>query len=175
MAKRKRKKSGGGVKTRTKVITKTRRVYVSAKKKARNARRALGSSVSKGDIILAVGGAGVGSIGGSILLSKMPASIPDVAKNGILAALGGFVAYKGIKKRNRLMLGLGLGAGAAAATNLIGSAISGSTTLSGCRRTVGAPYRTLGAPYRTLGAASNASLNGVSRVSLSAPIDAEEM
>ena len=175
MAKRKRKSKSGGVKTRTRVVTKTRRVYVSAKKKARRARAALGTNVSKGDIILAVGGAGVGSIGGSIILSKMPASIPDVAKNGVLAALGGFVAYKGLKKRNKLMLGLGLGAGAAAATNLIGSMISGgSATLSGCRRTMGAPYRTLGAPYRTLGAVPNASLAG-SFHALAAPVDGEEM
>ena len=105
----------------------------------------------------------------------MPSSIPDVAKNGVLAALGGFVAYKGLKKRNKLMLGLGLGAGAAAATNLIGSVISGgTTTLSGCRRTMGAPYRTLGAPYRTLGAVPNASLAG-SFPALAAPVDGEEM
>lgn len=177
MAKRKKKKSGGvKVRTRTITKTKTRRIYVNAKRQARKARRALGQSVSKGDIILAIAGAGVGSIGGSIVLSKMPESIPDVAKNGVLAAMGGFMAYKGLKKKNRLLLGLGLGAGAAAATNLIGSIVSGSSssaTVNGCA---------LAAPYTTLGNVARLPRRSVSRhalaapyATMAAPIDAEEM
>lgn len=166
----KRKKKGGNVKTRTrtKVVTKTRKVYVAAKRKARRARRELGSSVSPTDIVLAVAGAGVGSIGGSVVLAKMPAAVPNIAKNGILAALGGFVAYKGLKKRNKLFLGLGLGAGAAAATNIISGLISGES-LSGC-----AANRTLAAPYATLAGAANRTLSAP-YATMAAPIDAEEM
>lgn len=167
------KKKKGAAKTRikTKVVTKTRRVYVAAKRKARKIRRAAGENMKASDIVLAVGGAGVGSIGGSILLAKMPAAIPDVAKNGILAGLGGFVAYKGLKKRNRLLLGLGLGAAAAGATNLIGNVISGGSSTAAAT-TVSAPYNMLAAPYSTL--------NGASRC-LAAPLagadlyDGEEM
>lgn len=168
----KRKKGASKTRIKTKVVTKTRRVYVAAKRKARKIRRAAGENMKASDIVLAVGGAGVGSIGGSILLSKMPAAIPDVAKNGILAGLGGFVAYKGIKKRNRLLLGLGLGAAAAGATNLIGSVISGGSSSSTSANTVSAPYAMLNAPYSTL--------NGASRC-LAAPLagadlyDGEEM
>lgn len=155
-------------KTRTKVVTKTRRVYVAAKRKGRAIKRAAGERMSTADVVLAVAGAGVGSIGGSILLSKMPAAVPDIAKNGILAAAGGFVAYKGLKKKNKLFLGLGMGAAAAAATNLIGGLISGST-VSGC--SLEAPYKMLAAPY--------SGLNGVSKNCLAAPLaapyDGEEM
>lgn len=167
----KKKKGASKTRIKTKVVTKTRRVYVAAKRKARRIKRAAGENMKASDIVLAVGGAGVGSIGGSILLAKMPASIPDVAKNGILAGIGGFVAYKGLKKRNRLLLGLGLGAAAAGATNLIGNVISsGSSTATAT--TVSAPYQMLAAPYSTL--------NGASRC-LAAPLagadlyDGEEM
>lgn len=147
MAKFKKKK--GGTKTRTIVKTKTRRVYVSAKKAAR---RAAGEKMGVADVVLAVGGAGVGSIGGSILLAKMPEAIPDVAKNGIMAAGGGFLAYKGIKKKNRLFLGLGLGAAAAAVTNIIGSVMSSGTVSGASWPMLAAPYNTVGAPYNTVGA-----------------------
>ncbi len=160
-------------KTRTKIITKTRRVFVNAKRKGRAIRRAAGERMNATDIILAVGGAGVGSIGGSIILAKMPEAVPDLAKNGILAALGGFAAYKGLKKKNKLLLGLGMGAAAAAATNIIGNVISGSGTVSGAysNLNLAAPYGTLAAPYSGLnGAASNLNL----AAPLAAPIDGEE-
>lgn len=158
----KRVKKGSSV--RTKVVTKTRRVYVAAKKKARKFRKEAGERMSTGDIVLAVAGAGVGSIGGSIVLSKMPAAIPDIAKNGVLAGLGGFCAYNGLKKKNKLLLGLGMGAAAAAATNIIGGIVSGSDT------TVSAPYARLAAPYTRLNGISNAQLCAP----LAAPYDGEE-
>ena len=165
------RKKKARAKTRTKVITKTKRVYVGAKRKFRRARRAASERMSPVDIALAVGGAGVGSIGGSILLSKMPDAIPDVAKNGVLAAVGGFVAYKGLKRKNKLLIGLGMGAAAAGATNLIGSIVSGSTTLSGCAP-LAAPYATLAAPYSTVAAPAPSA-------TLAAPLaglyDGEEM
>lgn len=146
MAKKSKKKKSVRVVTKTK----TRRIYVKAKRAGRRVVRAAGERLTPLDIALAVGGAGVGSIGGSIVLSKMPDAIPDIAKNGILSALGGFVAYKGLKKKNKLFLGLGLGAAAAGATNLIGGLISGSgETVSGCG--MGAPYAQLSAPYSTMG------------------------
>lgn len=160
-------------KVRTKVITKTRRVFVNAKRKGRAIRRAAGERMNATDIILAVGGAGVGSIGGSLILAKMPEAVPDLAKNGILAALGGFAAYKGLKKKNKLLLGLGMGAAAAAATNIIGNVISGSSTVNGAysNLNLAAPYATLAAPYSGLnGAASNFNL----AAPLAAPIDGEE-
>lgn len=155
--------------SKTRTVTKTRKIYVSAKRKARKIKRAAGERMSAADIALAVGGAGVGSIGGSILLSKMPDAIPDVAKNGILAAAGGFLAYKGLKKKNKLFLGLGLGAAAAGATNLIANVISGST-VSGCSA-LSAPYTQLSAPYTGLNGSESAYLASP----LSAPYDGEEM
>lgn len=152
MAKFKKKKSGNKTRTRTIVKTKTRRVFVAAKRAGRRARRAAGERMSAADVLLSVAGAGVGSIGGSIVLAKMPEAIPDVAKNGILAAGGGFLAYKGIKKRNRLFMGLGLGAAAAAVTNIISGVISGGTVSGLSNLPLAAPYNTLGAPYNTLGA-----------------------
>lgn len=151
MAKFKKKRSGTKTRTRTIVKTKTRRVFMAAKRAGRRARRAAGERMNVADVVLAVGGAGVGSVGGSILLSKMPEAIPDVAKNGIMAAGGGFLAYKGIKKRNRLFLGLGLGAAAAAVTNIISGVISGGTVSGLSNLPLAAPYSTLGAPYHTLG------------------------
>lgn len=145
------KKKGGKVKTRTIVKTKTRRVYVAAKKAAKRARRAGGERMGAADIVLAVGGAGVGSIGGSILLAKMPEGIPDIVKNGALSALGGFLAYKGLRKKNRLFLGLGLGASAAGVTNIIGNLLSGGTVSGVSNWQLAAPYNTMGAPYETLG------------------------
>lgn len=153
MAKFKKK---GGSKTRTKIVTKTRRVYVNAKKTARRARRAAGERMNTGDVVLAVAGAGVGSIGGSIVLSKMPEGIPDIAKNGALSAVGGFLAYKGLKKKNRLFLGLGLGAAAAGVTNIIAGVISGASVAG--VPSLAAPYVTVGAPYDTVGACMGAPI-----------------
>ena len=152
MAKFKKKKGGPKTRTRTIVKTKTRRVFVAAKRAGKRARRAAGERMNAADIVLSVAGAGVGSIGGSLLLAKMPEAIPDVAKNGILAAGGGFLAYKGIKKRNRLFMGLGLGAAAAAVTNIISGIMSGGTVSGLSNLPLAAPYNTLGAPYNTLGA-----------------------
>lgn len=163
------KRVKGGSKTRTKIVTKTRRIYVGAKRKARRIKRVAGERMTTMDVVLAVSGAGVGSIGGSIAIAKMPASIPDLAKNGVLAALGGFLAYKGIKKKNRLVMGLGMGAAAAAATNLISGAVSGTLLNGGTsRRALNAPYAALNAPYVALNG------NNVNHT-LQAPLDVEEM
>ena len=115
----KRIKSRGKSKTRTIVKTKTRRVYVKAKRAARRIRRAATAPVSKKDIVLAVAGAGVGSIGGAVGLTKLPASLPSYATNGGVAALGGVLTAYGLKRRNRLLMGAGLGMAAVGVRGLI--------------------------------------------------------
>lgn len=118
MAKRIKSK-GGKTKTRTVVKTKTKRIYVKAKRAARRIKRAATQPVTKKDIILAVAGAGVGSVGGAIVLSKLPESLPPLATNGGVAALGGVVTYIGLKKKNKLLMGAGLGMAAVGARGLI--------------------------------------------------------
>ena len=165
----KRNKKAAKVRTVTKTVTKTRNRFIKVKAAAR---RAASTPVTKTDIVLAVGGAGVGSIGGSILLAKMPAAVPDVAKNGILAAAGGFLAYKGIKKRNRLFMGLGLGAAAAGVTNLIGTVISGTGSTVAAPLAGPIPHRVSYAPARpTMAAPLAAPLAGCS---MAAPFEGDD-
>ena len=115
----KRIKSAGRAKTRTVTKTKIKRVYVKAKRAARRARRAATQPVSKKDIVLAVAGAGVGSIGGAIVLSKLPATLPPMATNGGVAALGGVLTAVGLKKKNKLLMGAGLGMAAVGVRGII--------------------------------------------------------
>lgn len=115
----KRIKSAGRAKSRTVTKTKIKRVYVKAKRAARRARRAATQPVSKKDIVLAVAGAGVGSIGGAIVLQKLPASLPPMATNGGVAALGGVLTAFGLKKRNKLLMGAGLGMAAVGVRGII--------------------------------------------------------
>lgn len=115
----KRIKAKRAAKTRTVVKTKTRRVYVQAKRAARRIKRAATQPVSKKDIVLAVAGAGVGSIGGAIVLSKLPESLPPIATNGGVAAIGGVLTAMGLKKRNKLLMGAGLGMAAVGVRGII--------------------------------------------------------
>lgn len=115
----KRIKSAGRAKTRTVTKTKIKRVYVKAKRAARRARRAATQPVSKKDIVLAVAGAGVGSIGGAIVLSKLPATLPPMATNGGVAAVGGILTAVGLKKKNKLIMGAGLGMAAVGVRGII--------------------------------------------------------
>lgn len=110
-----------GPKTRTIVKTKTKRVYIKAKRAARRIKRAATQPVSKKDIVLAVAGAGVGSVGGAIVLSKLPATLPPMATNGGVAALGGVLTYIALKKRNKLLMGAGLGMAAVGVRGVISS------------------------------------------------------
>ncbi|MBQ4230455.1 MAG: hypothetical protein II671_02795 [Salinivirgaceae bacterium] len=93
----------GGVKTR--VITKYKRVTVAAKRGAKRVRRAAGVSVSKKAIAVTVAAGGAGAIGSALVISKMPESVPDIAKNGIMVAIGAAVAYRGFKRRNNALIG----------------------------------------------------------------------
>ena len=106
-------------KTRTVVKTKTKKIYVKAKRAARRIKRAATQPVSKKDIVLAVAGAGVGSVGGAIVLSKLPASLPPMACNGGVAAAGGVLTYIGLKKKNKLLMGAGLGMAAVGVRGVI--------------------------------------------------------
>lgn len=118
----------------SKVKTKTRTVVKTIKKAGK-------INVTKRDIVLSVAGAGVGSVGGAILVQKMPAVVPDIAKNAIVAGLGGFIAYKGLKSKNMAFVGVGMGAAAAGAAGVIGSVMTKVSTPA-----VNGPY-CLARPY----------------------------
>ena len=117
----KRKKRSAAPKTRTVVKTQTKKIYVKAKRAARRIKRAATQPVSKKDIVLAVAGAGVGSVGGAIVLSKLPDSLPPMATNGGVAAIGGVLTYIALKKKNKLLMGAGLGMAAVGVRGIIGS------------------------------------------------------
>lgn len=124
MAKRiKASKAPKKSRTVTKTVTKTRVVKVKAKRAGRKFRRAASSPVSIKDAAFAVAGAGAGGIGGAFVVSKIPATVPVAASNGIVAALGAVVAAFGMKKRNRVIMGVGLGMGAVGVRGLVASAV----------------------------------------------------
>lgn len=129
-------KKRGGVKTR--VITKYKRVTVAAKRGARRVRRAAGVSVSKKAIAVTVAAGGAGAIGSALAISKMPESIPDIAKNGIMVAIGAAVAYRGFKRRNNALIGAGIGAASVGVTGVI-SAAKESAAASTAASTVSMP------------------------------------
>lgn len=108
-------------KARTRTVTKTvvRTVKAKAKRTWRKARKSASAPVTKKDIILSVAGAGVGGIGGAIVLSKLPEAIPGMVKNGGVAALGGALTYFGIKKKNKVLMGAGLGMAAVGVRGII--------------------------------------------------------
>lgn len=132
----KRAKKRGGVKTR--VITKYKRVTVAAKRGARRVRRAAGVSVSKKAIAVTVAAGGAGAIGSALAISKMPESVPDIAKNGIMVAIGAVVAYRGFKRRNNALIGAGIGAASVGVTGVI-SAAKESAAASTAASTVSMP------------------------------------
>lgn len=134
MAKVVKKKKSQALAVAPKVKTKTRTVVKTIKKAGK-------INVTKRDIVISVAGAGVGSVGGAILVQKMPAAVPDIAKNAIVAGLGGFIAYKGLKSKNMAFVGVGMGAAAAGAAGLIGSVMTKVSTPS-----VSGPY-CLARPY----------------------------
>lgn len=113
-------KKRGGVKTR--VVTKYKRVTAYAKRGAKRVRRAAGVSVSKKAIAVTVAAGGAGAIGSALAVAKMPASVPDIAKNGIMVAIGAAVAYRGFKRRNNALIGAGIGAASVGVTGVIAAA-----------------------------------------------------
>lgn len=129
-------KKRGGVKTR--VITKYKRVTVAAKRGAKRMRRAAGVSVSKKAIAVTVAAGGAGAIGSALAISKMPESVPDIAKNGIMVAIGAALAYRGFKRRNNALIGAGIGAASVGVTGVI-SAAKESAAASTAASTVSMP------------------------------------
>ena len=158
MAKIIKAKKRGGSKTR--VVTKIKRVTVGAKRAANRARRAVSVNVSKKDILVTCAAGGAGAIGSAFLVSKMPESVPDLGKNAIIVAVGAFAAYKGFKKRNKALIGAGIGAASVGAAGLVASAKSAAAARTS--ETVSAP---LSAPLSAIAFDDAAALN--------APIDAE--
>ena len=155
-------------KTRTVVKTKTKRIYVKAKRAARRIKRAATQPVSKKDIVLAVAGAGVGSVGGAIVLSKLPASLPPMATNGGVAALGGILTYVALKKRNKLLMGAGLGMAAVGVRGVISSF---APTMAGYDEVNYSYVPQIAAP---MAAPFAAPFAGDSYEPLAAPFDGEE-
>lgn len=129
-----------GAKVAKKARRAARRVVVQTKKIYRSAR---GVNLSKKDIIISVAAGGAGAIGAAFVMQKLPATGPLAVKgvkNGIVAAAGGFLAYKGMKKRNWALASAGLGmaaAGAAGAIREFAPALPGASTTT----TAAAPYR----------------------------------
>ena len=95
-----------------KVARKTRRAARRAVVKARKIyRSAKGVNLSRKDIIVSVAAGGAGAIGASFVLAKLPDSGPLAykgVKNGLVAAAGGYVAYKGMKKKNWALASAGI-------------------------------------------------------------------
>ena len=123
-----KRRSGGEKKAATKVKYVTRRVVDKAKKAIRAGRS---WNVSKKDIVISVAGAGAGAVAAPLVIKVMPAAIPSKASSAIIAAAGGFLAYKGLKNKNMAITGAGMGMAAAATATLIGEFTSKSSTVSG--------------------------------------------
>ena len=150
--KKSRKRPGGSAKKaaqKVKVIT--RRVV---EKSTRAVKRAAGWKITKKDLIISVAGAAGGAIAAPVASGFMPASIPDVVKNGALAVAGGAVAYYGLKRKNMALAGVGMGM-AASSGAMIAKGFMSSSTVNGpiaARSLMLPPPSTMAAPFRDLDA-----------------------
>jgi hypothetical protein len=142
-----KKRRRGGAKKAAKsaarrVIVQTKKVY----------RRAKGINVTTKDVVISVAAGGAGAIGSAIVIEKLPATLNDTLKNALVTAAGGFLAYKGVKKRNMALTGAGMGMAAVGAAKMAKQFIPNVPTLGApftnpmlaapirMRRTVGAPF-----------------------------------
>jgi hypothetical protein len=142
-----KKRRRGGAKKAAKsaarrVIVQTKKVY----------KRAKGINVTTKDVVISVAAGGAGAIGSAIVIDKLPATINDTLKNAIVTAAGGFLAYKGVKKRNMALTGAGMGMAAVGAAKMAKQFIPNVPALGApftnpmlaapirMRRTVGAPF-----------------------------------
>lgn len=138
--KARRRRRSTGAKVAKKARRAARRVVVQTKKIYRSAR---GVNLSKKDIIISVAAGGAGAIGAAYVMQKLPETGPLAVKgvkNGLVAAAGGFLAYKGMKKRNWALASAGLGmaaAGAAGAIREFAPSLPGASTTT----TAAAPYQ----------------------------------
>lgn len=122
------------------VVVQTKKIY----------RRAKGINVTTKDVIISVAAGGAGAIASTVVAEKLPIA-NETVKAAAIAAAGGFLTYKGVKKKNMAVTGLGMGMAAAGAATMIKKFVPGVST-------VGAPFinpmlaapirrRTVGAPY----------------------------
>ena len=122
------------------VVVRTKKIY----------RRAKGINVTTKDVIISVAAGGAGAIASTVVAEKLPIA-NETVKAAAIAAAGGFLTYKGVKKKNMAVAGLGMGMAAAGAATMIKKFVPGVST-------VGAPFvnpmlaapirrRTVGAPY----------------------------
>ena len=140
---KKRRRRGARKSTRSaarSVVVRTKKIY----------RRAKGINVSTKDVIISVAAGGAGAIASTVVAEKLPIA-NETVKAAAIAAAGGFLTYKGVKKKNMAVTGLGMGMAAAGAATMIKKFVPGVST-------VGAPFvnpmlaapirrRTVGAPY----------------------------
>lgn len=126
--KKKRRRGGAAKKAATKIKYVTRNVVTKAKKAYRSGRS---WNVSKKDIVVSIAGAGAGAVAAPLVVNVIPSSIPATASNALIAAAGGFLAYKGLKKKNMLFTGAGMGMAASAAAGLISGFLKKDSTVSG--------------------------------------------
>lgn len=140
---KKRRRSGARKATKSadrSVVVRTKKIY----------RRAKGINVTTKDVIISVAAGGAGAIASTVVAEKLPIA-NDTVKAAAIAAAGGFLTYKGVKKKNMAVTGLGMGMAAAGAATMIKKFVPGVST-------VGAPFvnpmlaapirrRTVGAPY----------------------------
>lgn len=116
-----RRRSSGKVKKAAKRAA--RRVIVQTKKAYRSARSI---NVTTKDVVISVAAGGAGAIGSAFVLKKLPIE-NDYVKNAAVIALGGFLTYKGVKKRNMALTGAGMGMAAVGASNVITKFIPAGT------------------------------------------------
>ena len=142
-----KKRRRGGAKKAAKsaarrVIVQTKKVY----------KRAKGINVTTKDVVISVAAGGAGAIGSAIVIEKLPATLNDTLKNALVTDAGGFLAYKGVKKRNMALTGAGMGMAAVGAAKMAKQFIPNVPTRGApftnpmlaapirMRRTVGAPF-----------------------------------
>lgn len=82
-------------------------------------RRAASMNVSGQELIISAAGAGVGGIGATLVIKKLPASIPAVAKNLGVAVLGALIMKRGLKSKSFPLIGAGLGMAGVGAKGLV--------------------------------------------------------
>lgn len=126
--KKKRRSGGAAKKAATKIKYVTRNVVAKAKKAYRSGRS---WNVSKKDIVISIAGAGAGAVAAPLVVNVIPSAIPATASNALIAAAGGFLAYKGLKKKNMLITGAGMGMAASATAGLISGFLKKDNTVSG--------------------------------------------
>lgn len=142
---KRRRYSGGKVRKAAKRAT--RRVIVQTKKVYK---RAKGINVTTKDVVISVAAGGAGAIGSAFVLKKLPIE-NEVVKNAAVIALGGFLTYKGVKKRNMAMTGAGMGMAAVGASNVITKFIPSTMAAPFVNPSLAAPIRNrrpaLAAPF----------------------------